>query len=122
LIATSNQAGVPTELVSRGDPAPLPATVDLTAYRIVQEALTNVLRHAVPASATVTIVYGPERVAITVGDNGTGAAEASDGSGHGITGMRERASAVGGTLTAGPRPQGGFEVTAVLPLREAETR
>jgi signal transduction histidine kinase len=123
LIATSNQAGIPTKLVLRGDPAPLPATVDLTAYRIVQESLTNILRHAVPASATVTIGYSFEHVTITVVDNGGGAAAVfTDGTGHGIVGMRERANAVGGTLTAGPRPEGGFEVTAELPLGETTPR
>jgi signal transduction histidine kinase len=122
LIATSIRAGIPTDLIIRGDARQLPATVDLTAYRIVQESLTNVLRHGAPARATITIVYEPELVTITVGDDGTGAAGLSDGTGHGITGMRERAGAVGGTLTAGPRPEGGFEVTAVLPLRELDAR
>jgi signal transduction histidine kinase len=123
LIATSNQAGIPTKLVLRGEAAPLPATVDLTAYRIVQESLTNVLRHAVPASVTVTIGYEPEELTISVVDDGNGAAGAfTDGAGHGIVGMRERAKAVGGALTAGPRLQGGFEVSAVLPLGEASAR
>jgi signal transduction histidine kinase len=124
LIATSVQAGIPTELVLRGEPRELPATVDLTAYRIVQESLTNVLRHAAPARATVSIDYDPDLLTISVADDGIGgtAGGFSDGAGHGIPGMRERVSAVGGTLTAGPHPDGGFKVTALLPLTEAEAR
>jgi signal transduction histidine kinase len=123
LIATSTQAGVPTELAVRGEPRRLPPTVDLTAYRIVQESLTNVLRHATPARAMVTIGYRPDLLTVTVADDGAGAnGGSSHATGHGIVGMRERATAVGGTLTAGPRPEGGFEVTAQLPLAEASTR
>jgi signal transduction histidine kinase len=123
LVATSNQAGVPTKLDRSGAVVPVPATVQVTAYRIVQEALTNVLRHAAPANASVTLAYATDGLTVTVLDDGSGANGAFiDGGGHGITGMRERAAAVGGTLTAQRRPQSGFEVIAVLPFSEAAAR
>jgi len=123
LVETSTQAGIPTKLVLSGEPQPVPATVEVTAYRIAQEALTNVLRHAAPAHATVTLAYQPDRLTITIVDDGSGEGSSfTDGAGHGITGMRERAAAVNGTLTAHRRPQGGFEVTAVLPLGETGRR
>jgi signal transduction histidine kinase len=106
-----------------GDRRPLPPPVDEVAYRIVQESLTNVLRHAGPAAqATVRLCYGPSALGITVIDDGAGAAAAApdgDGlanTGHGLTGMAERAAAVGGEVSAGPRGEGGFEVIARLPL------
>jgi len=125
LISTTSQAGIRTDLQIHGRPRPLPPTVDLTAYRIVQESLTNVLRHAGPASATVTISYGDRRVEITISDNGDGSAPGStfsEGAGRGLAGMRERAYAVGGSLEAGAGPDGGFRVSAVLPLTEEQAR
>jgi signal transduction histidine kinase len=92
------------------------------AYRIVQESLTNVLRHAGPAArATVRLCYEPAALGISVVDDGAGASAAAPdgdglGAGHGLTGMAERAAAVGGEVTAGPRGEGGFEVSARLPL------
>ena len=113
------EAGLPVTGRRGGDPGgPRPTAVDAAAYRIVQEAITNVMRHAGPATATVTVTTGPEAVEVEVLDDGRGAAAngAGAGTGHGIAGMRERASIVGGTLDAGPRAGGGFRVWARLPL------
>ena len=98
----------------------MPPGVDLTAYRIVQEALTNVLKHAGPAEATVEIDYAPGAVRLEIADNGRGVnGRATDG-GHGLVGMRERVGVYGGTLSAGPAPGGGFRVVAELPYGDAE--
>ena len=100
-----------------GDAAALPAGVDLSAYRIVQEALTNTLRHAGATRAEVTVRSEPGMLELDVLDDGHGAtAPSADGSGRGIAGMRERATMLGGTLEAGPLPEGGFRVHARLPL------
>jgi signal transduction histidine kinase len=117
-------AGAPVTIAVEGEQRPLPPSVDEVAYRIVQESLTNVLRHAGPAArATVRLLYEPTTLGISVIDDGTGAtaaAAAADGdglgAGHGLTGMAERAASVGGEVTAGPRGEGGFEVSARLPL------
>lgn len=117
LVDTATRAGLPTTLSVRGDALPLAPAADLAAYRIVQESLTNVLRHAGPASAEITVSYENSRVLIEVIDDGPGreTGERPEGSGHGIAGMRERAAAVGGELEAGPRPWRGFRVKASLP-------
>ena len=110
-------AGMPVNLVIKGEPAALPAAVDVSVYRIVQEALTNVLKHAGPARADVTIGCADEEVTIEITDDGTG--DPRDGtraSGHGLAGMHERVAIFGGELHAGPRPGGGFAVRARLPL------
>jgi len=100
-----------------GDPRPLPAPVDLAAYRIIQEALTNVLRHAGARTVRLTLQHAPSRLLVRVCDDGrTSCADVSGG--HGIDGMRERARALSGSLTAAPLPEGGFEVCAELPIRE----
>jgi signal transduction histidine kinase len=110
-------AGLPVNLVIDDNLAALPAVVDVSVYRIVQEALTNVLKHAGSARAEVTIGYEQDTVTIEVTDNGTGQhGNESPGGGHGLAGMRERAAVFGGELTAGPRPGGGFAVRARLPL------
>ncbi|MER5321004.1 sensor histidine kinase [Streptosporangium roseum] len=98
---------------------PLPAGVDLSAYRIVQEALTNTLRHAGARHAQVTVRASSGVLELEVLDDGRGAASTGNGAGHGVAGMRERAAMLGGTLDAGTRPGGGFRVHARLPLREA---
>jgi len=119
LAASVRTAGLPVHLVIDGDPAALPAAVDVSVYRIVQEALTNVLKHAGPARAEVTIGCAADTVTVEVTDDGT--AEPSrkvPGGGHGLAGMRERAAVFGGELAAGPRPGGGFAVRARLPLRD----
>jgi signal transduction histidine kinase len=101
-----------------GTPRPLPRDVDQAAYRIVQEALTNVTRHAGQASAAVHLCYRADALTVQVDDDGTAAPQAAvPGLGLGLIGMRERVSALGGLLQAGPRQNGGFRVWAELPLR-----
>ncbi|WP_285783786.1 histidine kinase [Microbispora sp. NBRC 16548] len=116
-------AGLDVTLEVRGDPVPLPAGLDLSAYRIVQEALTNALKHAGPTRATVTVDYRPGELHLEIVDlgpsQGRARARARGGGqegGHGLIGMRERAALFHGTLTAGPLASGGFGVRAVLPL------
>jgi signal transduction histidine kinase len=117
LVDRACQAGLDTTLTVTGTPVPLPAAVDLAAYRIIQESLTNTIRHAGPATAAVSLGYHHDELRIEVTDTGRGAAvEATPGGGHGLAGMRERAASVGGTAEAGPRPGGGFRVAARLPL------
>ena len=101
-----------------GTPVPLPAAVDLAAYRIVQESLTNTIRHAGPATAAVSLTYRDGELLVEVTDTGRGpqAAPAVPDAGHGLAGMRERAAAVGGTVEAAPGPRDGFRVTARLPV------
>jgi signal transduction histidine kinase len=112
-------AGLPVNLVIDGDPAALPAAVDVSVYRIVQEALTNVLKHAGPASADVTIGCAEEAVTIEITDNGAGApGNQAPAGGHGLAGMGERVTVFGGELCTGPRPGGGFAVRARLPLAD----
>jgi signal transduction histidine kinase len=117
LVEQIQRAGLPVKLVIEGEPAPLPAGVDLCAYRIVQEGLTNALKHAGPAHAEVLLRYEPRGLDIEVVDDGQGLASANgDGSGHGLIGMRERVALYGGSLETGPRDGGGFEIRAHLPL------
>jgi signal transduction histidine kinase len=99
-----------------GERADLPLGVELAAYRIVQEALTNTRRHASAATARVRLTYSPTTLRVEVTDDGSG--HASGRPGHGLIGMRERAALYGGTLEAGPGPEGGFRVFAVLPTGE----
>ena len=109
-------AGLPVEYTVEGTPAALPPDPDRAAYRIVQEALTNVRRHGGPeAAAKLTIAYGPDRLGVRIANFGAEVDEPQQG--NGIAGMRERATALGGTLRAGPRAEGGFEVVADLPVR-----
>jgi signal transduction histidine kinase len=117
LAERTTAAGVPVDLDIRGD-GELPTAVALSAYRIVQEALTNVVRHAAPARCRVRIDIGDADVVIDVTDDGHRHPRA--GGGHGIIGMRERVALFGGRLDAGPMPHGGFRVTARLPLASAE--
>jgi len=128
LIEATSRAGVPTRLSVDGPARPLPPAVELAAYRIVQESLANVLRHAGAASAAVTLRYDSDQLAIEVADDGRGwsadggrraTGNASGGNGLGIVGMRERAAAVGGDLEVGPRPDDGFRVRARLPVPRA---
>jgi signal transduction histidine kinase len=115
LIERARSAGVWIELTVEGEPRPLSQSVDLSAYRIVQEALTNVVKHAGRAHTTVTLGYHPDALELTIADSGEGGATATTAGGHGLVGMRERAALFGGTLTAGPRDGRGFEVHASLP-------
>ncbi|HEY8474838.1 MAG TPA: sensor histidine kinase [Natronosporangium sp.] len=114
LVATAQSAGIRATASITGDQRPLPADVELAAYRIVQEALTNVVRHSGAGDCTVAVEYGPDALTVDVTDTGRGGP--ISGTGFGITGMRERAALLGGELTAGPAPGGGFRVHARLPL------
>jgi signal transduction histidine kinase len=108
-------AGLPVELTIEGQPRRLPPGVDRSAYRIVQEGLTNALKHAGPAHASVTLRYGDRALELEVLDDGRGATDANGG-GFGLIGMRERAALYGGELDAGARPGGGYALRARLPL------
>ena len=120
LLAEVGKAGLAVRLRVEGTPLPLPVGVDLSAYRIVQEALTNVVKHAGPAHAQVTIGYRGQEVTVEVIDDGGGAVPPASygrtGTGHGLIGMRERVAAFNGDLEVGSRPGGGFRVAARLPL------
>jgi signal transduction histidine kinase len=118
LVEPVRAAGLAVELSVEGEPHELPAAVDLSAYRIVQEALTNTLKHAHAANVTVTIRYGGDAVEVEVVDDGQGPAANGGERGHGIIGMHERAALFGGRLRAGPAPQRGFAVHARIPLEE----
>ncbi|MFI0944341.1 sensor histidine kinase [Streptomyces sp. NPDC021020] len=124
LIDQVRGAGLPVRFEVAGSARPLSSGVELTAYRIVQEALTNVRKHGGDgASASVVLGFGDQELDLLIEDDGRGGADAlyeeggRDGLGQGLIGMRERIGMVGGTLTAGPRPGGGFRISAVLPLR-----
>jgi signal transduction histidine kinase len=130
LITGACRAGLDTTLTVTGEPVPLPAAVDLAAYRIVQESLTNAIRHAGPATAAVSLGYHHDELRVEITDTGRGPAPGHNGSdsngsdsngsdgngGHGLAGMRERAATVGGSLETGPGPAGGFRVAARLPF------
>ncbi|MFI1520942.1 sensor histidine kinase [Kitasatospora cineracea] len=122
LLDAFRHSGLDVAVERAGEPDGLPPITDLTAYRIIQEALTNTHKHAGPATAKVRLDFAPGLLQVTVEDDGRGAqgaqdgGGAGDGTGHGMIGMHERARAAGGTLTAGPRPRHGFRVHAALPL------
>jgi signal transduction histidine kinase len=120
LLDDVDRAGLPVRLHVDGDPFPLPRAIDLSAYRIVQEGLTNALKHAHASHVDVTFHYGPDELQIEVRDNGKGRAT-NDGLGHGLVGMRERVKIYGGEMTAGTAPEGGFVLDARLPLEGFET-
>jgi signal transduction histidine kinase len=120
LVDGAARTGLDVALEVDGRQEALPPAIDVAAFRIVQESLTNVLRHAQAGQATVRVRHAPEQVEIEVADRGVGAAapaEPGRSAGHGIAGMHERAEAVGGSVEAGPRPDGGFRVRARLPRR-----
>jgi signal transduction histidine kinase len=114
------RAGLPTDLVVHGEPETLTPGVELTAYRVVQEALTNALKHAGPATARVTVIYEPQALRLEISDDGPGTSS-QQGGGHGLVGMRERVALYGGRLEVGPRAGGGFSVCARLPLERQAT-
>ncbi|MFD7833608.1 sensor histidine kinase [Streptomyces sp. NPDC059761] len=125
LVEQVRAAGLTVDFEVEGTPRRLPTGVELTAYRIVQEALTNTRKHGGPdARASVRLVYFDDGLGLLVEDDGRGAAHelyedgGADGAGHGLIGMRERIGMVGGTLDAGPRPGGGFRISALLPLKK----
>ncbi|MDQ4089012.1 MAG: sensor histidine kinase, partial [Actinomycetota bacterium] len=115
LLADTGAAGVAVDLRVEGEPRPLPPGLDLTAYRIVQEALTNCRKHASAATATVVIGYAPDSVELRIENGDSTSPAVPEEGGHGLIGMRERVSLYGGTLRVGPRPGGGFSVYARLP-------
>jgi signal transduction histidine kinase len=117
LVAGVREAGLPVDLSIEGIPVDLPAGLDASAYRIVQEALTNALAHSGPATATVLIRYDTDRLELEIGDTGIGSRRSVEG--HGLHGMRERVSLHDGSLEMGPRAGGGFVVRATLPIRPA---
>ncbi|MFF1299693.1 MULTISPECIES: sensor histidine kinase [unclassified Streptomyces] len=118
LVGTFRSAGQHVEVARADSDTTLPAAVDLAAYRVIQEALTNVQKHAgTEAKAEVSVVRVGPNIEITVLDNGAGEDEPADGGGHGLLGMRERVTALRGTLTTGPRYGGGFRVHAILPVK-----
>jgi signal transduction histidine kinase len=122
LVGRVRASGVPVELVVTGSPdTPMPEGVVLAAYRVVQEALTNVVKHAAGSSATVRVDHGTDRLSIEVVDSGgTRPPTADAGSGRGLLGLRERLALYGGTLEAGPRIRGGYRLSAVLPFAHVE--
>ena len=115
LIGQVREAGLPVELQIEGEPEPLPPGVDLSAYRIVQEALTNALKHAGPARARVEIHYEDDEVELEISDDGPGTGRGG-GAGQGLIGMRERVILYGGVLESGKQDGGGYLVRARLPL------
>jgi signal transduction histidine kinase len=115
LVEQAREAGLPVELRIEGKASQLPAGVDLTAYRLVQEGLTNVVKHAQATRAEVLVNYGDGYLEVTVRDDGQGVGN-GDGGGHGLVGMRERVSVYGGELDAGPQTGGGYRLRAKLPL------
>jgi signal transduction histidine kinase len=116
LVERARAAGLPVTLEVEGAPRALPASLDLSAFRIVQEALTNVSKHATGAAADVRVSWGAEALALRVLDTGTGRGVRVNLEGHGLVGMRERVKLHGGSLRTGARPDGGFEVSAELPI------
>jgi len=109
------ESGLAVDLKVEGEATKLPASVDLAAYRLVQEALTNTLKHAHAHQAEVLVRYGDGEVEVVVADDGNGAG-GGEGGGHGLVGLRERIAVAGGDLDAGPRTGGGFQVRARLPM------
>jgi signal transduction histidine kinase len=119
LISQVQRTGLPVQLLVHGSPGPLPAEVELSAFRIVQEALTNILKHAGVARATVVLRHRPGTLELRIWDDGHGGVP-TWAPGHGLAGMRQRTALLGGALSAGPRPGGGFQVVATLPLEERQ--
>lgn len=117
LVTRVRDSGLAVELKVEGERRDLPTGVELCAYRVVQEALTNALKHAGKATVTLRVDYRPEELVVEVVDDGRGSDLASVAGGHGLIGMRERVAMYRGNLTARRRPEGGFQVLASLPLR-----
>jgi signal transduction histidine kinase len=115
LVESARDAGLPVDLRVEGEPVQLPAGLDLTAYRLVQEGLTNALKHARASRAEVVVRYDDGQVELSISDDGRGGGTGDKG-GHGLVGMRERVSVYGGELEAGPRPDGGYRLRARLPI------
>jgi signal transduction histidine kinase len=123
LVEQARAAGMSVSLIQEGAPHPLPEGAELAAYRVVQESLTNTRKHAgLAAAASVTLRYEHDGLVVQVSDNGRADPAAGDGTGHGLAGMRERVEMYGGTVTAGPLPEGGYCVTARIPAAPALAR
>ncbi|MFF9064378.1 sensor histidine kinase [Streptomyces sp. NPDC014891] len=120
LVEQAAAAGLTVTVATAGPRAELPAGADLAAFRVVQEALTNVVRHSGSRTARVRLGYGSRQLDLTVDDDGPATGTEAGGSGNGLAGMRERAAGLGGTIEAGARPDGGFRVHAVLPFRRED--
>ncbi len=121
LVATAREGGIEVSFVTTGTPRPLPIGAGLALYRIAQEGLTNVLKHAGPiAAAFLQLTWDDDAVTLTVSDDGRGAAAHNDGTGSGLQGMTERATVFGGSLTAGPKAGGGYLLRVRLPLPHRE--
>jgi signal transduction histidine kinase len=118
LLEELRESGLPVSVTIEGQPAALPEAVDLSAYRVVQEALTNTLKHAHATNAEVALRWKDDALELEIRDNGVGST-GTNGTGHGIVGMQERLALLGGTLAAGPETDGGFKVLAVIPLASA---
>jgi signal transduction histidine kinase len=117
LVEQAREAGLPVELRVEGEPIELPAGLDLTAYRLVQEGLTNAIKHANATQAEVLVRYGDGEVELQISDDGSGSSDGDvESGGHGLVGMRERVDVYGGELESGPRPDGGYALRARLPL------
>ena len=116
LVTQVREAGLPVDLEIDGDPRELPVGLELSAYRIVQEALTNALKHAGDAHATVHVRYGPDSLELEIVDDGAGVQVPVASGGHGLVGMRERVAVFGGVLEANRRLEGGYRLRATLPL------
>jgi signal transduction histidine kinase len=116
LVEQMEAAGLRVEMRMEGEPCVVPVAVGLSAYRIVQEALTNTLKHAGPVGSEVVVRYAPETIEIECVDSGGPGSTGIANGGHGLAGMRERAALLGGEVTARPAPDGGFRVRATLPL------
>jgi signal transduction histidine kinase len=117
LVGQLRDAGLPVELSIDGERRELPVGIELSAYRIVQEALTNTLKHAGDARASVHVRYGPDSLELEIADDGPGGDKRASGGGHGLVGMRERVALYGGRFDASRRPSGGFAIRVVLPIR-----
>jgi signal transduction histidine kinase len=117
LVGQVREAGLPIELHVEGEPRVLPVGLELSAYRIVQEALTNALKHAGDARATVRVSYAPDSLELEIVDDGTGGPPRTTGGGHGLVGMRERVALYGGRFDAGRAAGGGFAIRVLLPIR-----
>ncbi|MGW6981518.1 sensor histidine kinase [Streptomyces sp. NPDC054932] len=117
LVEQAAAAGLSVDVSAEGEARALAPGIDLAAFRILQEALTNVMRHSASRGARIRLAWQPNALELRVDDDGPATGGASDGSGNGLVGMRERATALGGAVQAGPRPDGGYRVIAVLPLR-----
>jgi signal transduction histidine kinase len=119
LVEQTRDGGLAVDLLVTGEPRPLPASLEVSAFRIVQEALTNVRRHAAASQVDIRLRYGTNALEISIEDDGAGTGSTTAVEGHGLRGMRERAAMLGGALSVGPLGAGGYRVSVILPYAEA---